>query len=378
MQILELNDQELTLYDLNGDVIRSEPAAVTVVGGDLVFGDAALAQSRISPQTFNNRYLGSATAQPLPSPIGPAHNFADLIFHHLASYPLTGHPLAILTPAYFTNEQLGLLLGICQELKVEVSGFIDLPLLQSLGTQAQPPFNVLDVEWHRMTLTRIDEDDGQAVVADHRVWEGRGINHLIEGWMGVIADEFMQRTRFDPLHRGDTEQQVFQHTYGWLRGNPDSRVVVHGTDSDRELDIQRDRLQEKTQQRLNELDLDITTPLYLSPRASQIPDIEKILASHNREVGKLANRIATESSLRTLCEQLTPDRVIRLNRTRLRSDLRSAKKIARSAPAIPATHLLDAQHHARPVTDFPGIDREIAVGSRIEFEQNNYVAIKVD
>ena len=373
MHVIELNDHELALYSSEGKQLKSEPAAAAVVGQELVFGAQALSQGRIHPQGFNNRYLGSTTAEPLPSPIGPAHNFADLIYQHLATYELAGETLVLLTPAHFTNEQLGLMLGICQELGIAVRGFVDSPLMQSMAGVAEPRFNILDIEWHRLTLTTVTQDEGYTSVENNKVWEGRGLNHLIEGWMGVIADEFMHRTRFDPLHRGDTEQQLFQQTYAWLTQDFNARIVISGSENDRELEIQRERVAEKTQQRLEGLDIDPNVPLFLTARAQSVPDLHEILRRGHQSVNRLTGDWT--SYLGEVCQELPTDRVTRLTKT--------ASRASSIAPVIDApvqelaTHLLDEDHSALPLSAFAGLDQTITVGQSVSHESRTYVAIKV-
>ena len=373
MHVIELNDHELALYSSEGKQLKSEPAAAAVIGQELVFGAQALSQGRIHPQGFNNRYLGSTTAEPLPSPIGPAHNFADLIYQHLATYELAGETLVLLTPAHFTNEQLGLMLGICQELGIAVRGFVDSPLMQSMAGVAESRFNILDIEWHRLTLTTVTQDEGYTSVENNKVWEGRGLNHLIEGWMGVIADEFMHRTRFDPLHRGDTEQQLFQQTYAWLTQDFNARIVISGSENDRELEIQRERVAEKTQQRLEGLDIDPNVPLFLTARAQSVPDLHEILRRGHQSVNRLTGDWT--SYLGEVCQELPTDRVTRLTKT--------ASRASSVAPVIDApvqelaTHLLDEDHSALPLSAFAGLDQTITVGQSVSHESRTYVAIKV-
>lgn len=374
MQILELNDLSLTLYGEHGDVIRSEPAATAAQNGDLLFGDDALARSRVSPQLFNSRYLGNPTAQALASPIGAAHNLADLIYHHLKQYPLD-EPLAVLTPSYFTNEQLGLFLGICQELKIGIRGFVDLGLVQSLANAPNGSCHLIDIEWHRLTLSQLQAQDGHLSVVGHRVWEGRGLNHLLEGWMGVIADQFMQRTRFDPLHRGDTEQQLFEQTYAWLQGGLNSKVSIQGTDSERELDIEVDQLRDKTQQRLEGLDLDQSVPLLLSDRVKRIPFLAENLRHIYAQVDMADSAGSLKSYLHEVCQELPIDAVTRLSKTKMR---RQSDAVITPLPArvSGATHLLDDAHRAHPIGSFD-LKSTPQPGEQLTLDNQSYIAIKV-
>jgi deoxyadenosine/deoxycytidine kinase len=40
-----------------------------------------------------------------------------------------------------------------------------------------------------------------------------GFSNLLDGWVNLIADRFVQETRFDPLHTADSEQQLYNQVY---------------------------------------------------------------------------------------------------------------------------------------------------------------------
>ena len=48
------------------------------------------------------------------------------------------------------------------------------------------------------------------------VARGAGWLDFIDTWLRMIGREFVARTRFDPLHRAATEQQLFDSLPGWL------------------------------------------------------------------------------------------------------------------------------------------------------------------
>ena len=57
MIYLELNDWALTVWNENGVVAYSEPAAASFLNNTLVFGLDALKTSRNQPQAFASHYL---------------------------------------------------------------------------------------------------------------------------------------------------------------------------------------------------------------------------------------------------------------------------------------------------------------------------------
>ena len=77
--LVELNDWRLSCYTPQGQCIYQQAAAALAQNDQLIFGDSALAQGRIQPQTFNVQYLSRLSSETLPRPMGPAQNQADLI-----------------------------------------------------------------------------------------------------------------------------------------------------------------------------------------------------------------------------------------------------------------------------------------------------------
>ena len=217
MITLEVNDWQLTAWDERGECLLTQTAGASTAPGQLTFGDAALRHSRSHPQRFNNRYLYSLAADPISGDLRPAQNHADLIYHHFKQLQLPGdQPVALCVGGHVTNQQLGLLLGICQEAGMRIAGFIDAALAQSLQVPASSDYHVLDMELHRLTLSHVAVGAGHRESTQTLTLDGAGAANIIDGWMNVIADQFVQKTRFDPLHAGNTEQQLYDQVRAWL------------------------------------------------------------------------------------------------------------------------------------------------------------------
>lgn len=360
--LLEINDTQLRVIssdsaDVGGspNVQVDQPAAAAFHEGALVFGDAAIAVSRTHPQHFSQRYLMSLSSQPLPVALGPARNQADLVFHHLKSLQVTGDAV-LAVPGYLSNEQLGLLLGVCAEAGINVRLFVDTTLLYAGGAPLPQSSHCLDIEQHRLVLTRLGNAGAVLRAEECKGIDGLGANHMLEGWMSVIADEFVQHTRFDPLHAGPTEQQLFDQVRTWCaNGGTDSRFSVGLNEHRRELEVAAPLLQQKLQQRLTGLDLSAVTTLAVTPRVQRMPGLVACLRD------AVDNVVVLEASLRAdtvsaLVAAIDGDEVRRISEIKqavsAQADQASAAPSAESAPV--ATHLLhDAL--ARPLSDFADV-----------------------
>ncbi|XOV81553.1 MAG: hypothetical protein ACFHXK_11775 [bacterium] len=391
MVYLDINDWQLTLRQPQQAPRYFAGAAAQTPDG-LVFDSAALARSRSHPQQFSNRYLSTIAADPVAGDLGPAKNHADLIYQHLLQLDLTANtPLVLAVSGQVSNAQLGLLLGICAEAQLTVKGFIDLALGQSLNIPADTDYHVLDIEQHRMTLTEIQIRDGNRMQARTTPMDGVGTASIIEGWMNVIADEFVQRTRFDPLHSGQTEQHLFDQVYPWLTESQmqDHVVSVRHGESSREVEITAVRLLEKLTQRLGGVELGHVEHLVLTPRSASIPALKSQLEQRVRQCSVI-QEVDILHNYEQLAASLSDTQVKRISQALNRQvDPPTANQpdpTERSASAQPspdsATHWL-LQHTAYPL-DHPTLvaagvhnGAMVAPGTEITVAGQTYVAIRV-
>ena len=373
--ILELNDYLAAVITPQG--ITQTHGAAAYAEGNLVFGDAAQARSKTHPQQFNHRYLSSLSAQPLAASMGPAKNHADLVYHHLKALDLASgnQPIAIAVPSHLANEQLGLLLGICQELSITVTGFIDITMAHAMTAAAQGPLTVVDIELHRLTLSHYDVADGEIVLLDNKVWDGRGINHIVEGWMAAVADEFVQQTRFDPLHAGHTEQQLFAMAWTWLNQPPQSRcrIAISQDDQQIEIELSAEVLVDKLRHRFDGVTLDVRGSLFHTHRLASLPGIQDWLAADTMSRA-LGGPEDVSSIYFDLSERLDPSAIRRMTRSTLLSSVET------SSPQLPqptsATHLLH-DNVALPIDSLAG-SRAFTPGEKILIDGVQYTSIRVE
>jgi len=376
---LELNDWQLTAWDEQGDRILQQTVGASTAPGQLSFGEVAQAHSRSHPQQFNNRYLYSLAPDPIAGDLRPAKNHADLIYHHLLHLGLPGEPVGLCVGGHLTNQQLGLLLGICQEAGLRVAGFIDAALAQSLSVPASGDFYVLDVELHRMTLSHMAVSATRRECVQTMTLDGLGTANIIDGWMNVIADEFVQKTRFDPLHAGNTEQQLYDQVSRWLTeiGIVDRRVSVTNGDASRDIEVSAGLLKDKLRQRLAGVDVDHIQRLVLSPRATSVAGLQALLAERVSYIDTCSTGdVARNCS--TLARGFIPTDVRRI----VSADIAAASTDTPAPlPALQsATHLL-CEHVAYALNDarFNGhVTQPPRLGEEVHIGDQTYTAIRLE
>ena len=384
VNVLQLNDIALTFYNQAGEQVYAQPAGALWDGKTLKFGYEANSQSRVHPQQFNHRYLATVSGQPLPTPLGPAKNHADLIYHHLLSLDLPNEPFMLAIPAHWNNEQLSVLLGICQEARVQVAGFADLGLAHALALGDFQEVTILDVELHRLTATTVAVEQGRANITDTRVWEARGSQYVYEGWMSVVADEFVQHTRFDPLHSGASEQNLYDQLVAWAQSGQSAnpRLTIDQRGDTVELEVQRADLSTKLAQRFASVELNQGTNYAVSAALQGFPGLRDWIVSQVGEIISLPE--LSHNTFAQLSDELSAEQVVRISSARCSSGSVSIVNVdATLTPELKGITHLVSQGIARPVHEFQTAltqlkqDR-VAPGDVIEVDGRQMMAIKVE
>jgi len=220
---IDFNDAALVAVGPDG-VLGSggcaEPGYATLTGSSLSFGLSAWHQARLRPRNTHNRFWRELSAEPLPGMAGPYATSADLVHAHLQSlWPgwSSGVSAAILVvPAYWSQEQLGLLLGIAEELEIPAIGLVDSAVAATRSQVEADDLLHIDISLHAADVTWMKQAGGTATGSRQSI-DGIGIESLERACVKYIAACFLEHTRFDPLHDAASEQALYDGLDEWLR-----------------------------------------------------------------------------------------------------------------------------------------------------------------
>jgi hypothetical protein len=215
---IELNDASVTLA--RDGLLRAQSPGYALIEQDvLTVGEPALRQARLKPRMVSTRFWDRLSTDPVFPAIPTGFSFADLARAHLSHvWAQGGHDtggLILVVPGYFERRQLGLLLGIAEQLTLPVCGMVDSGLAACSPHAEEGLVVHVDIHLHRSVITGIEVHD-EARRIFHRSLDGHGLVQLFDGWVRLIADSFVQTTRFDPLHRADSEQAIYDRLPSWL------------------------------------------------------------------------------------------------------------------------------------------------------------------
>ncbi len=253
--LLLLNDVAVTL--LSGrTVIASSPGVITRTDEGLVIGEDALKLARLYPTDTSSDFwyrlgLERATSH--------GHTHADLAFAHLEHLwnrtegNLDG--LVLVVPSSMSREQLGLLLGMATKLEIPVRGLLDGSVF--CGARPAPGRKLIHLQLHRHQLLSTELHQGARLSVERRHSEPYlGLMRLQESWAEAVADAFVRKTRFDPMHSAETEQQIYEGIealVGRLGSEMAVEVTLEKDGEARTADVRRDALLSATAERYKRL-----------------------------------------------------------------------------------------------------------------------------
>lgn len=213
-----LNDAGIVVVN-DERILYREPGFALLEDDYLISGAEAYANASLNPRRIQNHFWSQLHTEPLP----------DRRFHHLSAADLVsrqleqiwkqvstqGDKLAIAVPAYMSNENLGLLLGIATELNIPIVAMSDAAVCATRRHYEHAVPVHIDLSLHSSLLTRLMQE-GQVQVDRTVVIEDSGLLLLYENWLKVIAEAFVRQSRFDPLHTAETEQMLQDKMPDWL------------------------------------------------------------------------------------------------------------------------------------------------------------------
>jgi hypothetical protein len=213
-----INDAGISVLSAERLLYR-EPGFALLDDDELTTGSRAFENARIKPRRIHNRFWSELTTDALPDRRFQHLSAADLVSRQLEqiwnAVAASGDRLVVAVPAYMTGDNLGLFLGIANELDVPVVGLVDAAVAATRREyQGAVPVHV-DLSLHVATLSRLRQN-AQVQLDRSVVIESSGVLSLYDAWIRVISDAFVKQSRFDPLHTAETEQLLLDRLGEWL------------------------------------------------------------------------------------------------------------------------------------------------------------------
>lgn len=215
---IEINDAGLTVASRAG-LVAVEPGYAIVEDGRIETGVAAYGQARIKPRKVSNRFWSELSMAPGSAGLDGVGSSAELAFVQLEAvwqkHRAGADDVVLIVPGYYSQEQLGLLLGLAQECEIDVLAMIDAAVAASLRPYPGMDLVYADAGLHRVSVTALEQTD-EVSARSERGLETIGLAALNDLLAKRLAEIFVFATRFDPLHEAESEQQLYDRMPEWL------------------------------------------------------------------------------------------------------------------------------------------------------------------
>ncbi len=308
---IEIDDAGLTAVREGAVALSaSSPGYAIYDRTGLSTGWAALRRSRLAPRHTCTSFWDRLDRAPLREPFPPGLSHADLAHAHLSSvWSEVNENVAraiLLVPPWYGDAEHGLLLGISRACGIPVTGMVDSTLAAALGLEGDSAIH-LDIHLHRSTACRVARAD-RLRRDKGRSEEGVSVLSLLNAWAGLIAEEFVKQTRFDPLHSAAAEQELHDslpNLLESLRVRESEIVAIDSEDRRYEAEILRGdlvQLASANYRRIvglaRSIDSGIEPRVRISSRLAALPGFSELLAEElSTDVVPLPPGIAIQNVL---------------------------------------------------------------------------------
>lgn len=222
--IIELNDAAMHL-GIDGQRVHTSVGYAVLDKETLLIGTRAQQNAKLLPRWTNNRFWNQLSTDNISNATNSIRHHADLAFSHLEDLKqhVNADSLVLAVPAYYDKAQLGLLLGMCKEAGLPVTSLVDMSLLAIANQPSHPNAMYLDIGLHRISLTTL-KADGAIRQTGHQTLLETGLATFWDRWASLIAEQFIQSSRFDPMHEAASEQQLFNQLPAFMENNMTSNA----------------------------------------------------------------------------------------------------------------------------------------------------------
>ncbi len=225
---LEINDAGLVLAH-DGHVIGTVQGCAMLDGREPQTGAAAVLRARLQPLYAETRYWQDLGTAALQRPMPAASSYADIAYAQLAQLAreagVAGSDTLYAVPAWYTREQLAVLLGVAREAGLPAVGLVDAALAAAALEPVPAGVVQLELSLHRASVTVL-EHVGELRRVRYELLPQDGWLSLQQAWVDMIGAAFVRKTRFDPLHEAAGEQRLWDGLPDWLAALQDNGSIT--------------------------------------------------------------------------------------------------------------------------------------------------------
>ena len=217
--LIELNDSGIQVFQKE-KLVTVSPGYAVLDGNNLLIGNSGAKNARRLPRWTNNKYWNQLGTDAIANGTANIRHHADLAFAHLehiaSQLDQDIGELVFAVPGYYSKNQLALLLGMANECQLSVKSLVDTGLISVATPSPHSLVLHLDIHLHRIVLSTF-RNDGLLRRAESSTVTESGLFTLWDRWANIIADQFIQSSRFDPMYQAESEQALYDQLPEWIK-----------------------------------------------------------------------------------------------------------------------------------------------------------------
>ena len=223
---LELNDTGITASD-GESILLESPGYIIDSGNQTWIGQGARERALLYSNGCNNKFWSEIASAANNSVNQEAIRFALRhladIWKHVSSEVST---VVLIVPGTFTKTGLGLLLGMCKQLEIPVQAMVHQAVLCPYQSGHQGDTIHVDIQLHHTAVTPLKKNSEEFAAGETTRTNTIGLISIYAKIAEFIAQEFIKKTRLDPIHSAELEQQLHNHLPTWLAQSQASDTVT--------------------------------------------------------------------------------------------------------------------------------------------------------
>ena len=224
---IEFNDVALAGVGPEGTVF-CEPAYALFREGVLQLGPQALKSRRLYPRATRSNYFAELSETPLVNATAPYLTTADYAYAHLqhvmAVFGAQFDSIVFAVPAWWSEDQLGLMLGIAEELAIPALGVVTSAVAATRREYPGQQLFHLEAGMNQFLIQELIQDNG-AHAAMGNVLHDFGYRQLAYSAVRYLARRLLECSRFDATQIAANEQLLYDRLPEWLAGLKRQAVI---------------------------------------------------------------------------------------------------------------------------------------------------------
>jgi hypothetical protein len=222
---IELNDTAIIIHD-GVRLINNSPGYAIETKNDFWIGNEARDRAYLYSNQCNNKFWYEIACADKKDLNQQNINLAMRHLEHAWGQVETEvNTVVLIVPGTFTKTGLGLLLGICKELNIPVQAMVHQSVLCPYQVDHKGETVHVDIQLHHTVITPLKKIEKEFIAADSKVLHGSGLIKLYEHIAEYLAQEFIKKTRLDPMHNAQLEQQLYDCLPDWLQQSQNNDTV---------------------------------------------------------------------------------------------------------------------------------------------------------